>query len=624
MAHLGFRLAALLFLATPDVTGAAECPDNDPERQAFFGDLHIHTAVSADAYLFGTTNRPNDAYRFARGETLEVRQQSGTLPPKPARLERPLDFAAVTDHAEALGAVSLCTTPGTEEYGSALCRRVREPQAPKNLVELSQGIGAKFQDMYSSELCGEDGARCAAAAASPWKEARNAAAQANDPCEFTAFVGYEYSPTPDNAKVHHNVIFRSEAVIGLPIPWNVEPSVYAMWQRLESECTDAGTGCDVLTIPHNSNLSNGRMFRLDYDGETDPAKQADLARLRARIEPVVEIFQFKGDSECRNGLWNVLGTTDELCEFEKFRKWQGAEHEDCKDGVGVGALSGKGCVSRQDYARTALASGLAEQRRIGVNPFKFSFIGSTDAHDGSAGDTDEWVRDGIARQPAPYDPGRDTSGGLAAVWSEENTRESLFDAMQRRETFATSGPRMSVRFFGGWHLPEDLCSHRDLVAQGYAKGVPMGADLPARKSDAAPRFVVSAASDPGTKKHPSGLLQRAQIIKVWAGEGAEFHQQVFDVAGGENDASVNLDTCTPKGKGATTLCGVWQDPNFKPEEGATYYARVVENPSCRHTGWACANTGPGEKPAFCADASIAKQGQERAWTAPIWYSPAGH
>ena len=356
-------LATVSVAAAPQIARAQACADHTAERRAFFGDLHIHTGVSADAYLFGTSNRPDDAYRFARGEAIEIRHQTGDFPAKPARLERPLDFAAVTDHAESLGAISLCATPGTKEYESEICRGVRRPLAGESLAVMSQDIGAKFQSMYSPELCGEDNARCSAASAAPWAEVREAAARWNDACNFTAFVGYEYSPTPDSAKVHHNVIFKSERVIDLPIPWNVEPSVYAMWQRLERECSQAGAGCDVLTIPHNSNLSNGRMFRLDYDGETDPLKQAELARLRVRIERVVEIFQLKGDSECRNGLWNVLGASDELCEYEKFRKWQGASHDDCEDGVGSGALAGRGCVSRLDYARSALAARLAPGAR---------------------------------------------------------------------------------------------------------------------------------------------------------------------------------------------------------------------------------------------------------------------
>ena len=241
--------------------------------------------------------------------------------------------------------------------------------------------------------------------------------------------------------------------------------------------------------------------------------------------------------------------------------------------------------------------------------------------DGTAGDTDEWVHDGIARPAKRFEQGRDSSGGLAGVWAEENTRAAIFDAMRRRETFATSGPRMQVRFFGGWALPSDLCSAPDLASRGYAQGVPMGGDLAPRPESASPRFVVSAVADPGTTEHPGGLLQRAQIVKVWPGPGDELHQKVVDVAGGPNTASVDLATCTPSGSGATTLCGVWQDPDFDPAQGAAYYARVLENPSCRNTGWACANAGPEDRPAFCARDDVAKRGQERAWTAPIWFTP---
>jgi len=621
LTHNGATLLCLVSCASPALAGD-NCPDATEARQAFYGDLHIHTGVSADAAIFGTTNRPADAYQFARGETIPIRQQLGSGPATPAQLARPLDFAAVTEHAENLGAVSLCQNPDSPLYDRAECQRVRAPNRADDMAMMSQDIGEKFHAMYSESLCGPGGERCNPAAIEPWKEIQRAAAQFDAPCEFTTFVGYEYSPTPGGAKVHHNVIFRGEDVIPLPIAWNEAPSVYGMWERLDAECAGAGTGCEVITIPHNSNLSNGRMFRLDYDGESDPKEQARLARLRARIETVTEMFQFKGQSECRNGLWNVLGATDEFCEYEDYRGWGGHAPASCVgDEIGVGALQNQGCVSRQDFVRTALASGIAEQQRIGVNPFKFGFIGSTDAHDGTAGDTDEWVHDEIARPAKRFEQGRDSSGGLAGVWAEENTRAAIFDAMRRRETFATSGPRMQVRFFGGWALPSDLCSAPDLASRGYAQGVPMGGDLAPRPESASPRFVVSAVADPGTTKHPGGLLQRAQIVKVWPGPGDELHQKVVDVAGGPNTASVDLATCTPSGSGATTLCGVWQDPDFDPAQGAAYYARVLENPSCRNTGWACANAGPEDRPAFCARDDVAKRGQERAWTAPIWFTP---
>jgi hypothetical protein len=601
------------------------CPDRAAQRQVYFGDLHIHTGLSADAMLFGTTNRPDDAYRFARGETIAIRSNHGRGPEKPATIARPLDFAAVTDHAENIGAISLCTTPGSPAYQTDACKFVRAPLPMDDMAVFATQLSKVFETMYSDEsICGPGRERCRAAASTPWAEIQAAANQANDACAFTAFIGYEYSPTPRGSKLHHNVVFRGSQVMAAPISSNETPSMIDFWRRLKQECKDTNSGCDVIAIPHNPNLGNGRMFALTYGGETDPARQREIALLRSEIEPVVEMFQEKGDSECRNGMWNVLGATDELCNFEKYRDWQGAHYEDCQDGQGWGALRSQGCVSRLDYTRYALAAGLAEERRIGANPHKFGVIGSTDNHEGTAADVDERLHDGSQRPPAVLEPGRMSTGGLAAVWAEENTREAIFDAMRRREIFATSGTRLQVRFFGGWSFDDDLCNQADLVARGYAEGVPMGGDLAARAGDTPPTFVVSALADPGTPTHPGTPLERIQIVKVWAGEGSALHQAVFDLAGGDNDASVDPQTCELQGRssGAMSLCGVWRDPAYDPSIAAAYYARVIENPSCRYTGFHCARAAAKDRPGYCDDPSVAKQSRERAWSSPIWLAPA--
>ncbi len=619
-------LTALTVLAlAPALRAQDACPDRSELRQAYFGDLHVHTGVSADAMLFGTTNRPDDAYRFARGQRVELKQTHGTAAPIQARIARPLDFAAVTDHAENLGAMSLCTTPGSPVYDSAGCRLVRTPLSRESMAEFSEQLGQIFQTLYTSEeICGKDRQRCRAAARAPWHEIQAAAERWNDPCAFTAFIGYEYSPTPEGSKLHHNVIFRGRSVMEAPISWLDAPSMIDFWRQLRSGCRQAGTGCDVLAIPHNPNLGNGRMFALDYGGETDPARQREIARLRAEIEPVVEIFQQKGDSECRQGLWKVLGQADPFCGFEKYRDWQGAVHEDCRDGQGAGAMQNRGCVSRLDYARHALAAGLAEQRRIGANPHRFGVIGSTDAHDGSAGDVDEWIHDGVQRQPMVIEPGRMSPGGLAGVWARENTREEIFDAMRRREIFATSGPRMSVRLFAGWELADDVCGDPGMLERAYRDGVPMGAELPYQEDPRGPRFLVSALADPGTADHPGTQLQRAQIVKVWAGEGDELHQAVHDVAGGDTGASVDPLSCERSGPGSHALCGIWRDPDYDPAQGAAYYARVIENPSCRHSAHACRRAAAEgrTRPAYCSGQGVPMQVQERAWSSPIWLAPA--
>ena len=599
-----------------------QCTHHTSDRQAFFGDLHIHTGVSADAMLFGTRNRPDDAYAFARGKEIFVFQEKMTpAEPLPAQIERPLDFAAVTDHAENIGTVSLCMNPESDVYDTEDCRYVRRPLPMDDMAAFSSELGKVFHLMYGSEvICGADRKRCIEAVQDPWNEIQEAAHQWNLACEFTTFVGYEYSPTEKGANLHHNVIFRSEQVLDAPISSRDVPDPFEFYAKLKAECNDAGTGCEAIAIPHNSNISNGRMFRLGYEDDAPISEKRSIGETRAEIVRLVEIFQEKGDSECRNGLWNVVGEPDEFCDFEKYRDWNGAQHEDCRDGVDVGGFENRGCVSRVDYTRYALASGLAQERSIGMNPLRFGVVGATDNHLGTTGDLEEWVHDGIQRPVTPIEPGRMSTGGMTGVWAEENTRESLYAAMHRRETFATSGPRIQPRFFAGWELPADLCGDPAMLSRAYELGVPMGAELSPRpkSSDQGPAFLVSALQDPGTLAHPGTPLQRIQIVKVWAGEGDEIHQAVHDVAGGANGASVDEATCEQSGAGAASLCAVWRDPDYDPGVAAAYYARVLENPSCRHTGYACMRAKPGQEPAYCDDDSMPKQIQERAWTSPVW------
>ena len=623
MARAGVRTLVLAALLCGPAIASAEprCADRSEARKVYFGDLHIHTALSADAYVFGTRNLPDDAYRFARGEPIEAAALLSSDPARSVALARPLDFAAVTDHAEYLGSSALCTTEGSPRYDAELCRAYRgSGQGQTTMEAVVATVGRVLRGMNSETICGSDGSLCSGAAQEPWKLTRDSAARWDAPCEFTAFVAYEYSASPGNSKVHRNVIFRSQVALDLPISASDEPSAVDLWRRLRAECIDAGNGCDALAIPHNPNLSNGQMFALDYGGAVTPEAQAAVARLRAQIEPVVEMMQIKGDSECRNGLWEVAGGPDELCGFEKYRD-RPAPPEDCREGTGTGALLGKGCISRLDFARYALIEGLRESERIGANPYKFGFIGSTDAHDGTAGDTDEWVHDGVQRPVRQVGFDRDNPGGLAAVWAEENTRAALFDALRRRETYATSGPRMVVRFFGGWNYPANTCASPGVATRGYAGGVPMGGDLPTRPAAAkAPVFVASALRDPGTQEHPGGLLQRLQVVKGWVGADGRFHQAVFDIAGDSaSTAGVDPATCAPRGPGAQSLCATWRDPDFDPSRAAVYYVRALENPSCRFTTRTCRNLPPEQRPATCDH--LPKTIQERAWTAPIWYEP---
>ena len=598
-----------------------QCDHHDSERQVFWGELHVHTGISMDAWMFGTRPRPADAYRFARGEPIGIGAAGPAgRPVYEVQIGRPLDFAAVTDHAQGAGATSLCTRPGSAVYDTESCRAYRAPlNFERPLGEIVSDIRRRTEvDLASPEVCGADGLRCQSALAEVWEETITAAETWNDTskaCEFTAFVAYEYTATPDQTKIHRNVIFRNATVPDLPISYAEEPTAVGLWRALRQRCLDAGTGCDALAIPHNANLSNGNVFAIEYGDAETREEQAEVARLRAGIEPLFEISQMKGDSECRNGMWNVLGGTDELCNFEKTRA---PDTPDCRDGKGRGALAHEGCVSRRDFARYALVEGLMEAERIGVNPFPVGFVAATDTHDGTPGAVEEWRQDQLIGRASP-EPGRNP-GGLAAVWAEENSRDSLFEALRRRETYGTSGPRMRVRLFGGWNYASDLCSDPDLVKRGYAGGVPMGGTLNAGSSTRSPTFVVNALRDQGTAEHPGGLLQRIQIVKGWHDDEGRIHQRVVDVAGGPNDANVDLSSCTPQGPGADSLCGVWTDPDFDPTRGAVYYARVVENPSCRQTGWAC-RPGP-QRPSWCDLPELEKTVQERAWTSPIWIEPA--
>jgi hypothetical protein len=632
------------------------CLDRDPRRQAYFGELHVHSTLSMDAWLADVRNGPDETYRFGKGEEV-------LLPPldaegrgtRPARLERALDFVALTDHADFQGEVALCTRPGSAVYETEACRVFRGDDADtpppafgaKNAMslgarmsKLSSALDAEMQHTRrSDELCGPDGEICRTAMRTVWEEQQAAAERHYDrtaACRFTTFHAYEYTATPGLAKIHHNVIFRNAAVPKAPIPWIDVPDVYDLWTRLREECRDAGTGCDVLTIPHNSNLSNGNMFAVT--GRDLPLEvQRARAMLRADLERLAEISQIKGDSECRNGMYGVIGATDEFCGYEQ---WRGPQFEDCREGVGKGALMDQGCVSRTDFLRYSLLEGLREQRRLGVNPYKLGIIAATDSHNANPGDVEEYSYPGwmgtvdstpALRLAAPPGPvtltynAMSSPGGVAGVWAEENSRDAIFDAMMRRETFGTSGPRMTARFYGGWSLPADLCGAPDLVERGDALGVPMGGDLPPRpEGAAAPSFVVSALRDAGIPEHPGGLLQRVQIVKGWVDVEDGFHQVIHDVAGGANGADVDPATCAPRGEGHESLCAVWTDPDFDPAQAAVYSVRVLENPSCRWSALQCLELPEAERPPACRDPKIPTTIQERLWTSPIWYeAPKG-
>jgi hypothetical protein len=622
------RSAALLGLLLPLAAGAETrepCAHRDPERRPFFGDLHVHTAFSQDASTQGTRATPRDAYRFARGEPLGIQPFAADATPlRTVRLERPLDFAAVTDHAEQIGEVRLCQTPGSPGYDSWTCRTYRRfPRVAFFVMNARYSAGGtRFG------FCGEGGAGCLAAARTVWQETRDAAEGAYDrspACRFTSFVAYEWTGGADSGKnLHRNVIFRDEPVPELPQSV-METGIDAarLWDALQRDCVEGLPGCAVLTIPHNSNLDGGLMFQSaeTLGAELGPAE----ARRRARWEPLVEVMQHKGDSECL-----LSGdTTDEACGFEKL------PYDNFR---GRYPLLGAEPPRRVQFVREALKRGLALEAKLGANPFRYGLVASTDTHLGAAGLVSERTFPGHGGAGTPAgeelpaglpDALEFGPGGLAVLFAEENTRAALFAAMERREAYGTSGTRPLVRFFGGWSLPAELCERPDFVARGYGDGVPMGGLLPAAGAPgAAPRFAVSALQDPGSAGEPGTPLQRIQIVKGWLADGVT-HERVMDVAGGPNAASVDLATCEPRGAGHARLCTVWRDPDFDPAEPAFYYARVLENPTCRWSQHLCAAarvdcTAPETvAPGFegCCDPLHRPTVQERAWTSPIWYAP---
>jgi hypothetical protein len=612
------------------------CAEHDPQRRAWFGDLHVHTAYSMDARSRDMLGTPEDAYRFARGETIGLGPfDDQRVGQRSVRLDAPLDFAAVTDHAEWIGEIAVCTEPSSPAYSSQECRAFRgEAEAVTSIATLIAGprrminlIG--FTDRKKA-VCGPQNSWCREGLKNAWAQMQAAAERYYDrsaDCRFTSFHGYEYSNSLGQSKVHRNVIFRNERVPELPVSSLEEGDPLGLWESLESLCNNNAGDCEALAIPHNPNVSNGRAFWVPWKDEP-LQEQRRQASLRARLEPVVEIMQIKGESECKAGMWQVFGE-DELCDFEKLRGVGDAAPEDCEDDYGTGAIRGLGCQSRLDFARYALIEGMVEEARIGVNPYRFGFAGSTDSHNASPGDVEENSYDGCCANtdvtveqrldPALGFAGKSAAlrnpGGLMGVWSEENSRDALFDAMQRREVFATSGPRIKPRFFVGESLPESICEG-EFAAQGYRLGTSMGGVIE-QSLQSSPVFAAAVSADPG-----SGLLQHMQVVKVWYDEQGGFHQAVHDIAGDTaNGAAVDMDTCQVSGPGESQLCATWRDPGFNPNQAAAWYVRVVENPSCRWSWRQCLSLPADERPETCSDAQIPRVIQERAWTSPVWYSP---
>jgi hypothetical protein len=604
------------------------CADFNVTRNAYFGDTHVHTTYSIDAVVFGTLNTPRDAYRFANGEAIGLAPYDAMgNPARTIQLGRPLDFAAVTDHAEGFGIQSVCFLPGLPGYDSLICQQARAASSSGDAALAQQFIGSVFARIIDltappRSVCGAGPAYadCASRQSLFWQDLQAAAEEFYDrssACTFTSFVAYEWTGTPAGANLHRNVIFRNAAVPALPVTYLEQQTPQGLWTTLKAQCQDSLARCDWLAIPHNSNVSNGRMFAPE-NADGSQLTAADAAT-RAAMEPLVEIYQFKGSSECRPG----IDSADEVCGFELLQTTT----------LG-GPRNPAQAFPRLNFVRNALKEGLLEEQRTGVNPFRLGFVASTDTHNGAPGNVREdqftgnrGVGDATPeRQLSVIGDAIDNgSAGLAVVYAEENSRDALFAAMRRRETYATSGPRHQLRFFAG-NYSDKICEDPEFLATAYRDGVPMGAETGLEN----PTFAVLAMKDPGDPGNPGTPLQRVQIVKGWIAANGQAEEKVFDIAGDANNgAAVDLATCTPTGPGFDTLCAAWKDPEFDPAQRAFYYARVLENPTCRWSTRVCNANGidcsipanvPGEF-AACCDASVPKTLQERSWASPIWYRP---
>ena len=579
----------------------------NPLKNLYFGDLHVHTSWSFDSYLGGNRIEPDEAYRFAQGKALQL--MSGEI----AQLTVPLDFAAITDHAESYGLFEGCADPDITPEQLEFCAQFENP-SPMVFWNLRRE-GTK-RPPVRMRFCGEDGQFCIEHGKTTWQRTQAAADKAYQPGIFTSFYGYEYSPAwPKGGSTHRNIIFRNQSVPDSVVSAYDAETAPLLWKILEATCTD---NCEFLTIPHNLNRYYGKAFsRVDEDGNA--YTPADWKR-RERYEPAVEIFQAKGASECALG----VGTNDEECAFEQFFPL-------CEEGESVA------CAGEGSFARDGLKMGLELEKELGFNPLRFAFIGSTDTHNATPGDTEEWdyrgksafkdasaVKRLLKRDFGPAVPITHNPGGLAAIWAEENTRDGLFNGLKNKETYATSGTRIQLRFFAGWDFDQDIINDPDLIDKAYQTGIPMGGVLAPGTANLNPKLLIWAVKDANNAN-----LDRIQVIKGWVENGVQ-KESVIDVACSDgqtpgsatgqcqdNTARVNLDTCEIDGsEGDPELKILWEDTNFNPDHPSFYYIRVLQTPTCRWSTFDAIRLG------MHPPKEVSETIQERAWSSPIWYSPA--
>jgi len=589
--------------------------------EVFWGDTHLHTGMSFDAGAFGARLGPEDAYRFARGE--ELTSSTGIQ----AKLSRPLDFLVVADHSDNMGFFPRLNSGDPEMLADATGKKWYDmvqaggQDAVAAAIEIIESFS---QGTFPDALASPPGSQ---AYRSAWEETIEAADKYNDPGRFTAFIGYEWTSNTGGNNLHRVVIYRDDTVkASVMEPYTTlkphgSDNPRDLWKWMAKY--EDKTGGQLLAIAHNGNLSNGIMFPIK-DSFTGKKFDRAYAESRSKWEPLYEATQIKGDGEAHP----LLSPTDEFADYETWD--QGnldlsvPKQED---------------MLQYEYARTALQTGLQLEQMLGVNPYKFGMIGSTDSHTALAtAEEENFFGKHSGTEPGPerykhpmgetsngrYESWDMVSSGLAAVWARENTREAIFDAMMRKETYATTGPRIGVRFFGGWDFTEEDAMSRLPANAGYTKGVPMGSDLPpATDGKTAPTFLVAALKDP-----LSGNLDRIQIVKGWVNSSGERQEKIYDVVwSGERKPSADgkllavgntVDVANAfwtNSIGATELISVWTDPDFDPSLQAVYYARVIEIPTPRWTAYEAKRYG------IKMPEGAEMTTQERAYTSPIWYTP---
>jgi len=596
-------------VTTVSAAKAYSAPITNAERQLYWGDTHLHTTQSADAFILGSRLNREAAWRFARGETVET--ENGI----PVRLRRPLDFLAVTDHAEYLGVFPRLEANDAALFDWALGREMADLMRKGKDLELAKLFSELIQSTEAAK-------RTPPALRQPiWNAVGASADKWYVPGQFTTLIGYEWTSMVSGDNLHRVVLFRDDATLtNRQLPYSAQDSTDPedLWNHLAAY--EAQTPGQVLAIAHNGNVSNGRMF--SPVRENGAALDGDYARARSRWEPIYEVTQVKGDGETHP----LLSPLDPFADFETW------------DDGNINLTAEKSPdMLPNEYARSALKQGLSHAQTLGANPFQFGMIGSSDLHTAlTTTEEDNYFGKFVHDGPAPgrtqlkmaqqlQKVWRLVSSGLAAVWAEGNTREGVFDAMKRREVYATTGTRIRLRLFAGWSFDDDDLYAHDRATRGYAQGVPMGGQLPpSSTSESTPHLMISAARDP-----LGANLDRVQVVKGWIDADGQLQEQVYDVAfAGDRVADPETHLAPAIGNtvdvanatyansiGAATLATVWRDPHFDPALPAFWYVRVLEIPTPR---WTTYDAQRFNEPLTTGDSGVI---QERAYSSPVWYTP---